>query len=177
MAIGVDMYTAEIVPDLKATYPDITLECAFPCETQAVKWPKPLRDRYYNIAAKCDKETRLQTHCTPDCMLKRNQYMVNQANIILAVWDGRPPAKPTRLSIMPRSSINLCESFIQKRLRRAMETLMNYPCLDCLGKHFDGIYKYFPAKSVLLDRTYVCACDLSPENDNKSFASFAVPLL
>jgi uncharacterized phage-like protein YoqJ len=90
MAIGVDMYAAEIVLDLKATYPDITLECAFPCETQAVKWPEPLRERYYNIAAECDKETMLQTHYTADCMLKRNQYMVEQADIILAVWDGRP---------------------------------------------------------------------------------------
>ena len=34
MALGVDLYAAEIVLDLKARYPSITLESAIPCETQ-----------------------------------------------------------------------------------------------------------------------------------------------
>ena len=38
MALGVDMYAAEIVLDLKSKYPHITLESAIPCETQAIKW-------------------------------------------------------------------------------------------------------------------------------------------
>lgn len=90
MAIGVDMYAAEIVLELKAFYPDITLEAAIPCETQASRWSEPLRDRYFRIAEKCDKETMLQTHYTPDCMQKRNRYMVKQADLVLAVWDGSP---------------------------------------------------------------------------------------
>ncbi len=90
MAIGVDMYAAEIVLDLKSIYPEITLECAIPCETQAVKWTEKLRDRYFNIAARCDTETMLQHHYTADCMQRRNRYMVDHADYILAVWDGRP---------------------------------------------------------------------------------------
>ena len=46
MALGTDMYAAEIVLGLKAAYPGITLTCALPCESQAEKWPEPLRDRY-----------------------------------------------------------------------------------------------------------------------------------
>ena len=72
------------------TYPYITLESAIPCETQAVKWSVAARERYYNIAAKCDKETMLQREYTPGCMEKRNQYMVDHADYILAVWNGRP---------------------------------------------------------------------------------------
>lgn len=60
MAIGVDMFAAEIVLGLKSAYNGITLECAFPCETQAEKWSEALRDRYFDIASKCDKETLLQ---------------------------------------------------------------------------------------------------------------------
>ena len=45
---------------------------------------------YYNIAAKCDKETMLQREYTPDCMDKRNRYMVDHADYILAVWNGCP---------------------------------------------------------------------------------------
>ena len=43
MALGVDMYAAEIVLGLKASYPGITLTCALPCESQAEKWSEPLR--------------------------------------------------------------------------------------------------------------------------------------
>lgn len=89
MALGVDLYAAEIVLDLKARYPSITLESAIPCETQAVKWSMAQRERYYDIAAQCDKETMLQSHYTPDCMDKRNRYMVDHADFIIAVWDGR----------------------------------------------------------------------------------------
>ena len=90
MALGVDLYAAEIVRDLKARYPNITLESAIPCETQAVKWSMAQRERYYDIAAQCDKETMLQSHYSPDCMDKRNRYMVDHADFIIAVWDGRP---------------------------------------------------------------------------------------
>ena len=90
MAIGVDMYAAEIVLGLKASYPGITLESAIPCESQAAKWTEALRDRYFDIASKCDKETLIQRHYTADCMHKRNRYMVDQADFVIAVWDGRP---------------------------------------------------------------------------------------
>lgn len=90
MALGVDMYAAEIVLDLKSKYPRITLESAIPCKTQAIKWSVASRERYYNIAAKCDKETMLQREYTSDCMDKRNRYMVDHADYILAVWNGCP---------------------------------------------------------------------------------------
>ena len=49
MALGVDMYAAEIVLDLKSKYPHITLESAIPCETQAIKWSVASRERYWLI--------------------------------------------------------------------------------------------------------------------------------
>lgn len=89
MALGVDMYAAEIVLKLKEIYPTITLECAIPCELQPAKWPEGFRNRYFEIAAKCDKETMLQTKYTSDCMQKRNKYLVDSCDILLAIWDGK----------------------------------------------------------------------------------------
>ena len=88
MEVGADMIAAEIVLDLKSRFPKIELECVIPFETQAAEWPEPLRDRYFSIASQCDKETMLQTHYTPDCMQRLNKYMVEHADVILAVWDG-----------------------------------------------------------------------------------------
>ncbi len=90
MAIGVDMYSAEIVLDLKEKYPNIILECAIPCETQSYKWPKNLKNRYITILEKCDKKTIIQKYYSYDCMNKRNQYMVDQSDFIIAVWNGKP---------------------------------------------------------------------------------------
>ena len=70
MALGIDQICAEVVLELKARHPEITLECAFPCETQA--------------------ETMLQHHYDKDCMQKRNRYMVDSSDIIIAVWNGKP---------------------------------------------------------------------------------------
>ena len=58
-------------------------------ERQAVRWPEALRNRYFSIAERCDKETMLQTHYTQDCLWKRNQYMVDHADIVLAVCNMR----------------------------------------------------------------------------------------
>lgn len=90
MALGVDIYSAEIVLLLKEKYPQITLECAIPCETQCEKWSEPMRDRYFDIVKGCDEETMLQRHYTKDCMQKRNQYMVDKSDYVIAVWNGKP---------------------------------------------------------------------------------------
>lgn len=59
MALGVDLYAAEIALDLKARYPNITLESAILCETQVVKWSMAQQERYYDIAAQCDEEAMM----------------------------------------------------------------------------------------------------------------------
>ena len=55
-----------------------------------MRWPAALRERYFSIAERCDKETMLQRQYTRDCMKKRNQYMVDCADVVLAVWNGEP---------------------------------------------------------------------------------------
>lgn len=88
--LGIGQYAAEIVLDLKRDYPEITLECAIPCENQAEKWTGAQRERYFSIVEYCDKETLLQRHYTEDCMKKRKEYMINQSNYMIAVWNGKP---------------------------------------------------------------------------------------
>lgn len=88
MALGTDQICAEIVLELKAQYLHITLECAFPCKTQAVKWNAESRERYFGIIYRADKKTMVQREYTADCMMKRNKYMVDSADFVIAVWNG-----------------------------------------------------------------------------------------
>ena len=90
VALGVDTYAANIVLNLKSQYPGITLECAIPCETQATKWNERDRDVYYDLISKCNKETLLQQKYSSDCMQKRNEYMVDNSDYVIAVWNGKP---------------------------------------------------------------------------------------
>lgn len=90
MAIGCDMYFAEAVLDLKRAYPDITLEAAIPCGTQPDRWSLELRQRYNRLLDRCDSVTVLQIAYTPDCMLRRNRYMVDRSSLLLACHNGRP---------------------------------------------------------------------------------------
>ena len=90
MAIGCDMYFAEAVLSLKQEYPDITLEAAIPCGGQPDRWASEQRRRYNRLLDSCDKVTVLQIAYTPDCMQRRNQYMVDRSSLLLACHNGRP---------------------------------------------------------------------------------------
>ncbi|ADY55384.1 hypothetical protein Sgly_1056 [Syntrophobotulus glycolicus DSM 8271] len=106
-ALGSDTYFAEAVIALRERYPEITLEAALPCETQANRWlDRPLpsmaprhssihgrhgdRDRYFSLLAQCDKETCISRNYHKGCYLERNRYIVRQSQRLIAVFDGQP---------------------------------------------------------------------------------------
>lgn len=87
MAIGVDMDFAEIVLRLRNTYP-ITLECAIPCPNQTLKWNDNDNLRYETILKRADNVNIISERYTPECMLKRNRYMVDKSEVVIAVFNG-----------------------------------------------------------------------------------------
>lgn len=87
MAIGTDIICTEIVLDMKKEY-DIVLECAIPCRNQNEKWNKKQKERYSNLIHQADIVTCLQEDYTRGCMQKRNKYMVDNSQYVIAVWDG-----------------------------------------------------------------------------------------
>ena len=90
MARGGDFYFAEAVLALRARYPEVTLEGARPCESQANAWPERDRRRYAFILDRCNYETLVQHHYDRGCMMRRNRYMVDHAARIISIYDGVP---------------------------------------------------------------------------------------
>lgn len=88
MARGCDQYFAQAVLDLRRQYDDVTLEAAIPCEEQALRWNKRDRERYLELVAECDMETVVQQHYDSNCMRRRNRYMVNRSDRLIAAYDG-----------------------------------------------------------------------------------------
>lgn len=87
MALGVDLDFAEIVLNLREQF-HVTLECAIPCPNQTLNWSGEDKLRYENILKRADKSYLVSPRYTPDCMLKRNRYMVDKSELIIAVFNG-----------------------------------------------------------------------------------------
>lgn len=88
MALGADIWGAELVLRFKKEYRDIKLIAVLPCETQADRWSVEQRERYFNILAECDNTVYISRHYTKDCMFRRNRWLVDHANFVIAVYNG-----------------------------------------------------------------------------------------
>lgn len=90
MARGVDLYFAEIVLELSQHAPDVSLEAVVPCPEQTKSWPAGEQERHAGLINRCSIETIVQQHYSPDCMHRRDRYMVDRVSRLLAVYDGQP---------------------------------------------------------------------------------------
>lgn len=89
MALGVDTVFALAVLDLKDEGYDIKLHCAIPCKNHSCKWIKESIDQYNDILSKADTVRLVSDEeYKPWLMQKRNEYMVDLADKVIAVWDG-----------------------------------------------------------------------------------------
>ena len=107
MAIGCDMFFAEAVLKLKEQHDDVTLEAAIPFGDQPGRWGQALRRRYNGLIDSADKVTVLQYGYTPDCMMRRNRYMVDRSSLLLACYDGRPGGTMHTILYAERSGVKV----------------------------------------------------------------------
>ena len=89
MAIGCDMYFAEKVLELQEEHPDVILEAAVPCDSQAERWSRAQQLRYRSLLEQCDEVHYVSHVYTPDCMLRRNEYMIDRSSLLLACFGGK----------------------------------------------------------------------------------------
>ncbi|MBQ9663246.1 MAG: DUF1273 family protein [Oscillospiraceae bacterium] len=105
MATGCDTYFAEAVLAMKASHPDITLEAAVPCESQAEKWTHAQQKRYSELLKQCDKVTYVSHTYTPGCMMRRNEYMIDSSSLLLACFNGRSSGTMNTILYAERSGV------------------------------------------------------------------------
>ena len=90
MAMGCDFYFCEAVIALRREHPEITVEAAIPCPTQADAWPAVQQERYRRLLAACDLETMVSDVYHSGCMTRRDRYMVDRSSLLIAAFDGTP---------------------------------------------------------------------------------------
>ena len=88
MAYGADLDFADMVLDYASTVQGITLEAALPYPIRPTKTSTPQQEFRDAIVQLCAKTTVVCPHYHRGCMHLRNRYMVDCADIILAIWNG-----------------------------------------------------------------------------------------
>ena len=88
MAEGVDTWAAEIVLALRRQNPTLKLHCILPCREQADKWSDSARERYIDILEQADSIVYVNRVYRKNCMLERNRFLVDHADLLLAVYSG-----------------------------------------------------------------------------------------
>ncbi len=89
MALGVDLWSARIVLNLRKENPALQLHCILPCEGQEDKWPASEKERYYSILKQANHVVYVNQKYKDNCMLERNRYMVDHSSFLLAVYNGK----------------------------------------------------------------------------------------
>lgn len=87
MALGVDTMWAEIAMEKR-----IPLIAAIPFEFQYIRWPSESQHHYRKLLNYATRVINVSDDVKyrPQYMQWRNEWMVNNCNVLVAVWDGSP---------------------------------------------------------------------------------------
>lgn len=89
MALGIDMWAARIVIVLREKYPHIKLVCAVPCANHPARWKEESKREHAEILREADHVYYVSDEpYTKWCMHVRDKWMVDNARLVIAVWNG-----------------------------------------------------------------------------------------
>ena len=97
MALGVDVWAAQAVLALRKKKRGLfglgkksapRLHCFLPCEGQDAKWPHASKELYRSVLEQADSVVYVSRKYDDQCMLRRNRALVENAALVLAVYDG-----------------------------------------------------------------------------------------
>ncbi len=83
-AVGFDTEAIKALLSFKKKYPDIKLVACIPCPEQDKGFSEKQKKEYRTLLEKADEKVVLSSYYTRDCMHKRNRYMAENADIMIA---------------------------------------------------------------------------------------------
>lgn len=92
MSAGVDLWAAAEVIALQQDHPEVQLIGAVPFRGQESRWPMPLQKEYRRVLEQCQQVEILfdekEAESDPSaCYRQRNRWMVDRAEVVLAVCE------------------------------------------------------------------------------------------
>ena len=141
MAMGVDLWAAAIVLQLREENPSIHLIACIPWPGFAAKWKEPWKSMYYNTMKKADFRVCISDHYENGVFRKRNEYMIDRSARVIAVFNGSPGGTKDTLSYAAGKGIEAVVNRVENRLEKGSPPAADYP--ECLLTDI-GLDRFFP---------------------------------
>lgn len=84
MAVGFDLFAAQVVLELKESFKQIKLIACVPCKGQEKYFSAEDKQKYCKILKRCDEVKTLSDRYYRGCMLARDRYMVDNSSLLIA---------------------------------------------------------------------------------------------
>ncbi len=89
MARGIDLLCGELVLEIRKEF-DVHLFCAIPCKNQCCGWSGADVEAYNRLLSAASGVTYITSdNYSNGCMMKRNRFLVDTSQYVLAVYDGQ----------------------------------------------------------------------------------------
>ncbi len=98
-ALGVDMWAGEAAVALREEKGDIEIVAAVPFKGHENSWTDEQKKRYRTLLENCDEVLVLSERYKKDAFLARDRYLVENADVILAVYDTMKPKSGTGYTV------------------------------------------------------------------------------
>lgn len=127
MAMGVDIWAGEIVADMRASHPGLHLIAATPYPTFAVRWSPVWRNRYYALIQKADLVKEISTGFNQGAFQKRNEWMVDHSNRVIAYYNGEAGGTQNLLKYASNQGVEIVLSGTEEAPNPQNEETENSP--------------------------------------------------
>lgn len=107
MAMGVDIWAAEIVLKKKVQYPYLHLICAIPHPGFERRRSLDDKETYKNILKDADIVKMVSDHYFSGCYQVCNRWMVDHSSYVIAVWNGKPSGTKNTICYAKRKGIKV----------------------------------------------------------------------
>ena len=107
MALGTDIWAAEIVLDRKKKNNDLHLICALPHPNFDSRRSLAEKMRFNKIIKKSDLVKEINDHYFTGCYQVRNEWMVERSNLVIAVFNGQKSGTKNTIVYAKKHNIDI----------------------------------------------------------------------
>ena len=107
MAMGTDIWAAEIVLERRKTNRDLHLICALPHPGFDSRRSMTEKMRYNKIIKKADLVKEINDHYFTGCYQVRNEWMVDRSNLVIAVFNGQKSGRKNTVDYAKRKGVRV----------------------------------------------------------------------
>ena len=107
MAMGTDIWAAEIVLERKKRNKDLHLICALPHPNFESRRSMTEKMRFNKIIKNADLVKEINDHYFTGCYQVRNEWMVDRSNLVIAVFNGQKSGTKNTVDYAKRKGIKV----------------------------------------------------------------------